>query len=301
MSVLLPARRRRTPEEAACRAASGLEPRAAGDLVVVEVVAVAEDDRGALLRRKRRRQLGELHEGRPPVLVGQLRHLALRPGATVDVERDVAGDRDHPGAQVRAVLETSVGAQRAQERLLERVVGTVAAELAAQDAEHLVAVLGVEPLERRDRRHGLHHHGKRRQRSPCEVVVTASRREGGERSAQDRHEAVTDRCEGARLGSAAGGGTGSPTRSRSERESPARRSGRLPGCASQSSGTSSGSASAWSTSHRAAARSRTRPTTGRRRAAPARSRPCSSRCSPTRHTSSRPSATTSSAGARGRS
>ena len=55
-----------------------------------------------------------------------------------------------------AVVEPVVGAQRAQERLLEGVVGPVAAELAAQQPEHLGAVLGVERLERRDR-HGAHH------------------------------------------------------------------------------------------------------------------------------------------------
>ena len=57
------------------------------------------------------------------------------------------------------MVETAVGPEGAQERLLERVVGPVAAQGATQDAEHLVAVLGVEPLERGDRGHGLHHRG----------------------------------------------------------------------------------------------------------------------------------------------
>ena len=71
------------------------------------------------------------------------------------VHRDPGRDREHPGAQVPPVLEPVVGAQRAQERLLPRVLGPLA-EQPAQVAEHLVAVLAVEALERRDR-HRLHH------------------------------------------------------------------------------------------------------------------------------------------------
>ena len=48
------------------------------------------------------------------------------------------------------MLEPVVGAQRAQERLLPRVLGALA-EQPAQVAEHLVAVLEVEALEGRDR------------------------------------------------------------------------------------------------------------------------------------------------------
>ena len=53
------------------------------------------------------------------------------------------------------MLEAVVGAQRAQERLLPRVLGP-RPEQPAQVAEHLVAVLAVEALEWWDR-HGLHH------------------------------------------------------------------------------------------------------------------------------------------------
>ena len=53
------------------------------------------------------------------------------------------------------MLEPVVGAERAQERLLPGVLGPLA-EQPAQIAEHLVAVLAVEPLEGRDR-HRLHH------------------------------------------------------------------------------------------------------------------------------------------------
>ena len=43
-----------------------------------------------------------------------------------------------------AVVEPVVRAQGAQERLLERILGRLAAEPAAQEAEHDVAVLDVE-------------------------------------------------------------------------------------------------------------------------------------------------------------
>ena len=74
----------------------------------------------------------------------------------MDVDRDARGDRQHPGAQVLAVLEPVVGAQGPEERLLEGVVGAVAPELAPQQPEHLGAVLVVERLERRDRHCGHH-------------------------------------------------------------------------------------------------------------------------------------------------
>ena len=66
------------------------------------------------------------------------------------VHRDARGDREHPRAQVPAVLEPVVGAKRAQERLLPRVLGALA-EQSAQVPEDLVAVLEVEALEGRDR------------------------------------------------------------------------------------------------------------------------------------------------------
>ena len=64
----------------------------------------------------------------------------------------------HPGAEVLAVLEPVVRAQRAQERLLEGVLGGLPPEPPAEEAEHDVAVLDVEALERGDRgRHCFHH------------------------------------------------------------------------------------------------------------------------------------------------
>ncbi len=55
-----------------------------------------------------------------------------------------------------AVLEATVRLQRAQERLLKRVLGALGADAAPKKPKHLAAVLEIEVLERRDR-HALHH------------------------------------------------------------------------------------------------------------------------------------------------
>ena len=49
------------------------------------------------------------------------------------------------------MLEPVVGAQGAQERLLKGVLGGLRPEPPAEEAEHDVALLDVEALERRDR------------------------------------------------------------------------------------------------------------------------------------------------------
>ena len=56
-----------------------------------------------------------------------------------------------------AVPELPVGAQRPEERLLERVLGRVTPEQAREVAEDLVLPLLVEALERWYRCHGFHH------------------------------------------------------------------------------------------------------------------------------------------------
>src|SRR4051812_3366727 len=86
------------------------------------------------------------------------------------VQCHVRCDREYPGAQVSPVLQPRVRAERAQERLLPRVLGTVSDE-APQVREHLVPVLHVEPLEGRHRlfRHDLHHGLKRRTVPGCEM------------------------------------------------------------------------------------------------------------------------------------
>jgi hypothetical protein len=79
----------------------------------------------------------------------------LRAPARVDHES--GGDGQNPGAQVLAMVEPVVGAERAQERLLERILGCLAAQPAAQEAEDHVAVPDVEALERGDGHGCLHH------------------------------------------------------------------------------------------------------------------------------------------------
>jgi hypothetical protein len=55
-----------------------------------------------------------------------------------------------------AVPKRRIAAQRAQERLLERVFRTRAAESTREEGEHVVPVCLVEPLEGREA-HDVHH------------------------------------------------------------------------------------------------------------------------------------------------
>ena len=91
-----------------------------------------------------RRELDEYFEGRR-----QTFDLDLDLAATAPFNRRVL-------AELAPVLESSVGAERAEERLLERVLRVGPSELAAQEREDLPAVRLVEPLEGWNR-HGLHH------------------------------------------------------------------------------------------------------------------------------------------------
>ncbi len=54
------------------------------------------------------------------------------------------------------MIEPAVRTERAQERLLERVVCSLGPESSAQQSQDVRAVLFVEALERGDR-HGFHH------------------------------------------------------------------------------------------------------------------------------------------------
>src|SRR5664279_771537 len=78
-----------------------------GDLGVREVVAVAEHDGRAFRRRKPARQVLQLAKGvalqLDPRLVAGLEAVGLLLAQVV--QRDVRRDREHPGAQVLAVLE----------------------------------------------------------------------------------------------------------------------------------------------------------------------------------------------------
>jgi hypothetical protein len=64
------------------------------------------------------------------------------------VDRLAVGDGDQPSAQVVAVLELRVGAQRGQEGLLKAVVRVDPADRAPQDSEHLAGVIVEQLLER---------------------------------------------------------------------------------------------------------------------------------------------------------
>ena len=78
-----------------------------------------------------------------------------------------AYDRLEHGEHLRAwVLEPAVGTQRAQERLLEQVVGPVASRAPAQKRVDLALVGFVEPLEGRD---AAHRPMKRSRGSRCEM------------------------------------------------------------------------------------------------------------------------------------
>jgi hypothetical protein len=91
----------------------------------------------------------ELGERGTPVLGTELRELRAGPRAAVLVDCDPARDRECPRAKVLAVTELWIGAQRTQERLLERVLGAVASELPDEEGVDLLAVLLVETFERR--------------------------------------------------------------------------------------------------------------------------------------------------------
>ena len=119
----------------ACRIGARVERRR--DLVVGQVVAVAEHDGGPLLGGQAVGELAEILVGRTGVLVWDLGDLARRSCAAMHVDRNPRGDRQHPGAEMLTVLQAVVRAQRPEERLLERVVGPVATDLAAEQAENL--------------------------------------------------------------------------------------------------------------------------------------------------------------------
>ena len=90
----------------------------------------------------------------------------LRPA--MDVDRDTFGDRRHPGTELIGVPESVVRAQGPEKRLLECVLGAVAAETPDEQSVDACAVRRVEVLERRDL-HGFHHLLKRPNVPRCET------------------------------------------------------------------------------------------------------------------------------------
>jgi len=74
----------------------------------------------------------------------------------MEIRGDARGDRVQPRPQILGVPERGIPAQRAQERLLEGILRTVAPDPSDEEAEDLVSMLEVERLEGRNR-HGSHH------------------------------------------------------------------------------------------------------------------------------------------------
>jgi ribokinase len=113
----------------------------------------------------------ELGVGRAPFLVRRFRSdRRLRPATSGIVGGDARGDREHPSLQVASVPERGVAAQCSEKGLLESVLCALPAEQAHEVAEHGVAVLLVEPLERRHA-HGFHHALQRGHGGGCEMKV----------------------------------------------------------------------------------------------------------------------------------
>ena len=109
-----------------------------------------------------------MRESRSSVEGRELGQVGVCARAAVLVDRDPAGDRVRPCAQVLAVAQPGVGAQRSEKRLLKGVLGAVAPETADEESEDLVAVLLVEALEGRQRHVDIL---KRRRGSRCEDPV----------------------------------------------------------------------------------------------------------------------------------
>ena len=86
-----------------------------------------------------------------PAVVGTgLDELGSRFRAAKHVDRNVASDREHPGAKMPTVVDSAVRLKRAQECLLKRILRSLRAQTAAQEPEHLGPMLFVETLERGD-------------------------------------------------------------------------------------------------------------------------------------------------------
>jgi hypothetical protein len=114
------------------------------------------DHRRALGRRQVVGEVLQLGVGGACVRRRDLVRLARRAPPPQRVDGYACGDRVRPSAEVAAVLEPFVAAERAEERLLERVLGFGGAEPSPQKGEDLAAPGLVEAFERRNG-HGVHH------------------------------------------------------------------------------------------------------------------------------------------------
>ena len=145
-------RRRAAPGASLLRAA---EDR--GDLGVGEVAGEAQGQRRragaaagartrAQARRRRSASPGRRRRARRARAPPRRAPAARRAGAVM-VERLAVGDRQHPAAQVLGVAQPRVGAHRGEERLLEAVVGVLAADRRHEEAPDRLALLVEEALE----------------------------------------------------------------------------------------------------------------------------------------------------------
>ena len=91
----------------------------------------------------------ELCEGGSTVEGLELRQVGVGARAAMFVDCDPARDRVRPGAEMLAVPEVGIPAERAQERFLEGVLGAIRSEPTDEESEDLFPVLLVEALEGR--------------------------------------------------------------------------------------------------------------------------------------------------------
>jgi len=137
--------------------ACGGRVRAEGgaDVRVIEVVAVAQHDCRAFRGGQPLGEVLELRECRAVVLGDELGQLGGGPRTTVLVDDDPARDRESPRSKVFGMAQLGIGAERAEERLLERIFGSLAAEASDEEREDLIPVLCVEALEGRQPHVGI--------------------------------------------------------------------------------------------------------------------------------------------------
>ena len=141
-------------------------------------------------------------------IVGRLAvELGSRLGAAFPalVGGDPSCDREHPGAQVAAVPQAVVAAERPEKGLLKCILGPLPPEQAHEVREDGVAVLRVEALERRDG-HRFHHPLQRGGRGGCEMRGRRPRRVGGLRPGRAGARGRRDPDDERPLGRAGGGG-----------------------------------------------------------------------------------------------
>ena len=94
--------------------------------------------------------------GRTPVPELDLAELLRGAAPPAGVYDHALGNRRHPGAELFSVAQVTVGAECAQEGLLEQVLRLLATDTAHEQAIHAVAVVCIELLEGRNGHDGHH-------------------------------------------------------------------------------------------------------------------------------------------------